>query len=105
MLLLSFFFIIFILILPHLLFFFFFFNDPAPTEIYPLSLHDALPISLAVALEICALEPGPVLAFKQDLARRRLLEPQDELGGGRLAAAALSHHAQRTAGQIGRAHV
>src|SRR2546428_1225245 len=28
---------------PHLLFFFF--NDPAPTEIYTLSLHDALPIS------------------------------------------------------------
>src|SRR5690554_6639589 len=27
-----------------LLFFFFFFNDPAPTEIYTLSLHDALPI-------------------------------------------------------------
>src|SRR2546430_2462700 len=25
---------------------FFFFNDPATTEIYPLSLHDALPISL-----------------------------------------------------------
>src|SRR2546421_11826342 len=25
-------------------FFFFFFNDPAPTEIYPLPLHDALPI-------------------------------------------------------------
>src|SRR2546429_6740768 len=25
--------------------FFFFLNDPAPTEIYPLSLHDALPIS------------------------------------------------------------
>src|SRR5438034_9470831 len=24
--------------------FFFFFNDPAPTEIYTLSLHDALPI-------------------------------------------------------------
>src|SRR3990167_8303263 len=24
---------------------FFFFNDPAPPEIYPLSLHDALPIS------------------------------------------------------------
>src|SRR5437867_12808019 len=28
-----------------LFFFFFFFNDPAPTEIYTLSLHDALPIS------------------------------------------------------------
>src|SRR5690349_23398982 len=27
---------------------FFFFNDPTPTEIYTLSLHDALPISLAV---------------------------------------------------------
>src|SRR3990167_7147759 len=25
----------------------FFFNDPAPTEIYPLSLHDALPIYVA----------------------------------------------------------
>src|SRR5206468_12105983 len=25
--------------------FFFFFNDPAPTQIYTLSLHDALPIS------------------------------------------------------------
>src|SRR3989449_9340626 len=25
--------------------FFFFFNDPAPTEIYPLPLHDAFPIS------------------------------------------------------------
>src|SRR5947209_11174219 len=30
------------LTLPHFLFFFF--NDPAPTEIYTLSLHDALPI-------------------------------------------------------------
>src|SRR5437899_4303046 len=29
-----------------LLYFFFFFNDPAPTEIYTLSLHDALPISV-----------------------------------------------------------
>src|SRR5205085_12097512 len=28
------------------IFFFFFFNDPATTEIYTLSLHDALPISL-----------------------------------------------------------
>src|SRR5206468_13010932 len=30
---------------PSLSLFFFFFNDPAPTEIYTLSLHDALPIS------------------------------------------------------------
>ena len=27
---------------------FFFFNDPAPTEIYTLSLHDALPIFVEV---------------------------------------------------------
>src|SRR2546430_6189796 len=31
-------------------FFFFFFNDTATTEIYPLSLHDALPISQARAV-------------------------------------------------------
>src|SRR3982751_7108322 len=29
----------------HLIYFFFFFNDTATTEIYTLSLHDALPIS------------------------------------------------------------
>src|SRR5690606_41962773 len=29
---------------PHLFSFFFFFNDPPTTEIYTLSLHDALPI-------------------------------------------------------------
>src|SRR5260370_13826087 len=32
----------------HLVSNFFFFNDTAPTEIYPLSLHDALPISSAL---------------------------------------------------------
>src|SRR2546422_4815655 len=32
-------------------FFFFFFNDTATTEIYTLSLHDALPISVAGAVE------------------------------------------------------
>src|SRR6266568_9534961 len=31
----------------NFLFFFFFFNDTATTEIYTLSLHDALPISCA----------------------------------------------------------
>src|SRR5207253_11038918 len=33
-----------LLFLPLTLSFLFFFNDPAPTEIYTLSLHDALPI-------------------------------------------------------------
>jgi len=32
------------ILLSNLLFFFFFFNDTATTEIYTLSLHDALPI-------------------------------------------------------------
>src|SRR6478672_13962588 len=39
-----------------LLFFFvfFFFNDPATTEIYTLSLHDALPIRRSIASRICS---------------------------------------------------
>src|SRR5256885_9285002 len=36
--------------LSTLYFFFFFFNDTATTEIYPLSLHDALPISRLVRI-------------------------------------------------------
>src|SRR2546426_3451874 len=49
------------LLRPILIFFFFFFNDTATTEIYTLSLHDALPIShhdegtavaIAVAIEV-----------------------------------------------------
>src|SRR5437868_15287714 len=35
----------FIRCVSYFFFFFFFFNDPATTEIYTLSLHDALPIS------------------------------------------------------------
>src|SRR5256885_15175958 len=35
--------------MPYLMFLFFFFNDTATTEIYTLSLHDALPISAAQA--------------------------------------------------------
>src|SRR6266480_5887312 len=35
-----------------LFFFFFFFNDTATTEIYTLSLHDALPISLGTCKHI-----------------------------------------------------
>src|SRR3990167_296685 len=38
---------------------FFFFNDTAPTEISPLSLHDALPISPARGLRIA---PAPAIA-------------------------------------------
>src|SRR6266496_3945136 len=37
-------------------FFFFFFNDTATTEIYTLSLHDALPISIAQSGIACQIE-------------------------------------------------
>src|SRR2546429_8693439 len=43
-------FILFILLFCYIfLFFFFFFNDTATTEIYTLSLHDALPISFSIS--------------------------------------------------------
>src|SRR2546425_12035606 len=36
------------IIISLIIFFFFFFNDTATTEIYTLSLHDALPISIRI---------------------------------------------------------
>src|SRR2546430_16400013 len=58
-------------VLSHLLlsfiffFFFFFFNDTATTEIYTLSLHDALPIS-----DVHRLARGHALAAGDDRCRR-----------------------------------
>src|SRR2546428_14058342 len=46
-------FCILFIILPRCFFFFFFFNDTATTEIYTLSLHDALPICC------CSGRPSP----------------------------------------------
>src|SRR5690554_7033509 len=57
-------------------FLFFFFTDPAPTEIYTLSLHDALPISACVCgrgASACAPPRHcsvPVPCGGADLARR-----------------------------------
>src|SRR5438067_13237462 len=48
---------------------FFFFNDPATTEIYTLSLHDALPISLRVRPFTRALLPPRGLLLRLRLAR------------------------------------
>src|SRR5260370_29118196 len=45
---------------PPLLFSFFFFNDTATTEIYTLSLHDALPISAAIQVS------KPVTALQEE---------------------------------------
>src|SRR6266496_5436924 len=42
-------------------FFFFFFNDTATTEIYTLSLHDALPIRLPLRAQPCSRSPSQVV--------------------------------------------
>src|SRR5574337_113969 len=75
--------------------FFFFFNDTATTEIYTLSLHDALPISAAYqALGSMGFSrqeywsgvplPSPILAAAASgLGRTRLLGPARELGAQR----------------------
>src|SRR3712207_7913228 len=52
----------------HFIFFFFFFNDTATTEIYTLSLHDALPIyaldeQMRVLLHQLAVLEGPGLGL------------------------------------------
>src|SRR2546430_11426773 len=58
-------------------FFFFFFNDTATTEIYTLSLHDALPIcyrqvadALRNAIKRGDYPPGSALPSQPDLARQ-----------------------------------
>src|SRR3989442_6079730 len=40
-------------------FYFFFFNDTATTEIYTLSLHDALPICRGIAYWLCRIRARP----------------------------------------------
>src|SRR5438874_13446014 len=79
---------LFIFLKLFLLFFFFFFNDTATTEIYTLSLHDALPISPPpTKAEISTIDPGPPrpartrseehtseLQSRRDLVCRLLLE-------------------------------
>src|SRR2546430_16609960 len=53
-------------------FFFFFFNDTATTEIYTLSLHDALPIYPQLVLEMAVLRLAtlPPLLPVDDILRR-----------------------------------
>src|SRR5438876_4548834 len=68
---------------PTYSFFFFFFNDPATTEIYTLSLHDALPIFVQGA------DHRPVARMAkrvqpEDFARRQargLRGAENQLGG------------------------
>src|SRR5438874_11002183 len=51
--------------------FFFFFNDPATTEIYTLSLHDALPISPPPGCQDGALL-GDIFGLHEELRERRM---------------------------------
>src|SRR5215208_5466515 len=62
---------------------FFLFNDAAPTEIYTLSLHDALPISLRVrgtSMTHVGIEPGDLVVVK----------PQDSADDGDFVVARLA---------------
>src|SRR2546428_10036585 len=56
-----------------LLFFFFFFNDTATTEIYTLSLHDALPISSARCRRCCSVSSCAV--WRSNASPRPLCSP------------------------------
>src|SRR5256885_15708716 len=80
---------------------FFFFNDPATTEIYALSLHDALPIShqarLPAAVQPVTLGLGPAALLEAARRLERLergTQPRLQVaevpggGGGQIASAA-----------------
>src|SRR5256885_16955972 len=61
------------------LFFFFFFNDTATTEIYTLSLHDALPSSrLVLGRELPEREVGGMLLLGIGLDARARLDRSEE---------------------------
>src|SRR5260221_11155580 len=53
---------------------FFFFNDTATTEIYPLSLHDALPICTATITDTHEAQARFDLATSQEIAAQSDLE-------------------------------
>src|SRR5207253_11316015 len=54
-----------------------FFTDPAPTELYTLSLHDALPIYLTLVDQL-----HRALADDEEVVRRLGVLDQDVLAGG-----------------------
>src|SRR2546430_12092918 len=69
--------------------FFFFFNDTATTEIYTLSLHDALPICVAVA----PLRRSIALDLK-DVRIKQALQEIERRGGDRKSTRLNSSHSQ-----------
>src|SRR5258708_27797628 len=63
---------------PHRSLSFFFFNDTATTEIYPLSLHDALPILMYTPLDNGCLSPLTSIASVWMAARSTALVKRSE---------------------------
>src|SRR2546430_11836246 len=82
----------------------FFFNDTATTEIYPLSLHDALPILTDAAPKLYRIATGDVLAVEQDAAARRLDETIDHAQDRRLAAARRTDEQDRKSTRLNSSH-
>src|SRR5256885_4503406 len=73
---------------------FFFFNDTATTEIYTLSLHDALPIYLGE--DVLALDGLAVdLRLELRVAQEDLGVAEDAVGSGRREAASLDRKSTR----------
>src|SRR6478752_2769969 len=56
---------------PGYLISFFFFNDTATTEIYTLSLHDALPISRPLLIRPRSRDDGPARAIRREPTDRK----------------------------------
>src|SRR5256885_16572400 len=86
----------------NLCFFFFFFNDTATTEIYTLSLHDALPICLfgQMAADLLSDERHILAQSWRASARRWLRSLKDAVSsriGSMHGARAAVHGAQMTA--------
>src|SRR5256886_17580551 len=84
-------------------FIFFFFNDTATTEIYTLSLHDALPICLMQQVGVgpvtalaFVLTVGPVSRFpnSKKLVSYLGLNPSEESTGGRQRLGAISKRSE-----------
>src|SRR2546422_7153908 len=64
----------------------FFFNDTAPTEIYPLSLHDALPISMDAASETASGVPARSVRVERVQARNEAADMELQFHVRRLIA-------------------
>src|SRR2546430_14277288 len=95
----------FLIIHSHSFFFFFFFNDPPPPEIYPLPLHDALPICVPGPLSphsTNAMALSTTAAIPTDQSNQRGVAVA---GASPVPAGFMRPRARSTAPQIGRAHV